>query len=136
MKIWSGYGTEHSQNLVMVGHFEDVASAEHVQELLDRLESLVSDEISAKRMEVGAGTRRFSKQMSEALSQLNIYDLAPAELEQFGYDVRVRREGAEVVVTTDESEVSAFLKVLVDNKAKVEVYSAHFFRDEKYGRGK
>jgi hypothetical protein len=120
----------------MIGHFKDVADAERVEDVLNRLEVLVNDEVSAKRMEVDGSTRRFSRPMLDALTELKIYDLGPVELEQFAYDVRVKREGADVVITTDESDVSAFLKVLIDNKARVEVYSAHFYADEKYGRGK
>lgn len=136
MKIWSGYGTEHSENLVMVGHFKEVADAEHAEDLLAQLDALVNGEVSAKRMEIGSGKERFSKPLREALAKLNVYNLGPSELEQFAYDVQVKRDGTDVVITTDETEVSAFLKILVDSKAKVEVYSAHFYKDEPYGRGK
>jgi hypothetical protein len=136
MKIWSGYGTEHSQNLVMIGHFMDLAAAEQAEDALSRLGVLIGEEVSAKRMELDGGTSRFSKHVLDALSDLKIYDLGPRELEQFAYDVRVKRDGTDVIVTTDEPDISAFLRVLVDHKAKVEVYSAHFYTEEKFGRGK
>lgn len=41
-----------------------------------------------------------------------------------------------MILTTDESEVSAFLKVMIQKEAKVEVYSAHDYPDTEYGRGK
>lgn len=136
MKVWTGYGSEHSQNLVMIGRFETAADAERAKTLLDKLEGLVAEEMEEKRLEVGKGNQRFSDKVRDALSALNVYSLGPAELEQFAYDVRVRREGSIVVITTEESEVSAFLKILVDGKAKVEVFSAHFYPDEGYGRGR
>ena len=44
MKIWKGFGSEHSANMVLIGHFKDVQSAtetknwiEEFQELLKRL---------------------------------------------------------------------------------------------------
>jgi len=38
--------------------------------------------------------------------------------------------GSRIVVTTDELEVSGFLKLMVDKGAKVEVYSAHDYPDK------
>jgi len=38
--------------------------------------------------------------------------------------------------STDEIEVSALLKILLDKGARVEVYSAHVYPDTEYGRGK
>jgi rRNA maturation endonuclease Nob1 len=135
MKVWLGYGTEHSQNLVMIGHFKDVADAERAEEILNQLEVLVNEEVSEKRMEIGKGSQRFSDRVRDVLyKDLKVYDLGPSELEQFAYDVRVKREGANIVITTDESDVSAFLKLLIDQKAKVEVYSAHFYPDSEHGR--
>jgi hypothetical protein len=136
MKVWSGYGSEHSQNLVMIGRFETAADAERAKMILDKLEGLVADEVEAKRLEVGKGNQRFSDKVRETLRALELYSLGPAELEQFAYGVRVRREGSTVVITTDESEISAFLKILVDGKAKVEVFSAHFYPEDGYGRGR
>jgi hypothetical protein len=46
-------------------------------------------------------------------------------MEQFMFDVSVDIKGSKVVITTDESEVSAFIKVLLDKGAKVEIYSSH-----------
>lgn len=136
MKIWTGYGSEHSQNLVMVGRFETAADAERAKILLDELEGLVAEEVEAKRFEVGKGNQRFSDVLLAKLRALNVYSLRPSELEQFAYDVRVHREHSTVVITTDESEISGFLKILVDSKAKVEVFSAHFYPNEGYGRGR
>ena len=136
MKIWTGYGSEHSQNLVMVGRFMNEVDATRAKSLLDKIAALVAEEVDAKRLTVGNGNQRFSDTVRDALSALSVYSLAPAELEQFAYDVRVKHEGKAVVITTDESEVSAFLKILIDGKAKVEVFSAHSYPDEGYGRGR
>ena len=45
-------------------------------------------------------------------------------------------EDDKVVVTTNESDVSAFLKVMIDKGARVEVYSAHDYPETQCGRGK
>ena len=40
----------------------------------------------------------------------------------------------EIILTTDEIEVSAFLKILFDKGARIEVYSAHSHPDTGHGR--
>jgi hypothetical protein len=134
MKVWAGYGSEHSENLVMIGRFADANDARQAKDLLDRLTTLANDEQTAGRLEAGKAPRRFSDQVREILWAANLHSLGPTELEQFLYDVTVKLEGKDVVIRTEEIEVSAFLKVLVDGKAKVEVYSAHFHPDEGKGR--
>ncbi len=62
--------------------------------------------------------------------KIYLYTIGPPEVEQFAYDVNVKLDAARIVVTTDESDVSAFLKVLVDHGAsRVEVFSAHFYKE-------
>jgi hypothetical protein len=49
------------------------------------------------------------------------------------YEFDAKREGEKVVITTEEMEVGAFLKILVNRGARVQVYSAHDFPGE-FGR--
>ena len=44
MKIWQGYGSEHSMNLVMIGHFKDAGSAVKAKELIDSFTEFVNAE--------------------------------------------------------------------------------------------
>jgi hypothetical protein len=126
MKIWHGHGSEHSANLVMIGHFKDVTAAAKAKEVIDRLTQQVQMDCEAGQMDVGSGaTNRYTDGMMELLKKVSVYDLAPPELEQFAYDVRVNTEGNQVVVRTDESDIAAFIKVLIDRGARVEVFSAH-----------
>ena len=131
MKIWHGYGSEHSMNLVMIGHFKSSEDAEKTQELIDQLSEGLRDKI-----EVGKSGDRFSDDVLDLLKEKEIYNLSPSELEQFLYDTHARVEGDKIILTTDESEVSAFFKLMISKGAKVEIYSAHHYPDTKYGRGK
>src|SRR5438093_503385 len=129
MKIWNSYGSEHSANLVMIGKFKDAGSAEKAQAIIE--------EIKEYMMQSGDDHRdadRYSDAVMELLKRVNFFDVRPGELEQFTYDVSCRREGDRVTITTDESDVSAFLKVLVDKGARVEVYSAHTYPGTGEGR--
>lgn len=135
MKIWYGYGSEHSMNLVMIGQFNDARDAEKAKEVIERLTEAVEANIDAGLMDVGASSDRFTDDMRDLLSKVKMYSIGPAELDQFAYDATVKVESNKVVVTTDEIDVSAYLKVLLDTGARVEVYSAHNYPETEYGRG-
>ncbi|RMG27908.1 MAG: hypothetical protein D6732_19680 [Methanobacteriota archaeon] len=133
MKIWKGYGSEHSMNLVMIGYFKEARDAEKVKELFDQLVSQVMQSTNGGEID-RLPKDRFTDPMLEFLREVNLYTIGPAELEQFLYDVRIDFDGDKVVITTDEVDVSAFLKVLIDRGARVEVYSAHDYPNTGYGR--
>jgi len=133
MKIWKGYGSEHSMNLVMIGHFEKVRDAEKVKRLLDQLAEQVRDDADRDPSET-VPQDRFTDRMLEFLGTVELHILSPAELEQFLYEVQVDVDGNKVVITTDEVDVSAFLKVLLDRGARIEAYSAHDYPNTGYER--
>lgn len=127
MKIWKGYGSEHSMNLVMIGQFKTIEEAEDANELIQELKGGLHNKI-----DLSSGNRltRFPDEIRDLLRRLNFYDLRTEELEQFLYDITYYTEGNKLIFETDESDVSAFLKILVHKGAKVEVYSAHDYPNE------
>lgn len=127
MKVWFGHGSEHSMNLVMVGRFKDVRSAEEARQAIESLVSQVSRE-----SETGLSTgERYSKEMLDLLRmKLRISAIKPEELEQFMYDVGIGVVDETITIKTDEVDVSAFLKVLLQRGARVEVYSAHDYPEQ------
>ena len=131
MKVWRGYGSEHSMNLVMIGQFKSVDDARKTKQTIDQLIEKLADKI-----EVGRTRNRFGDEVLALLKDANIYTLGPVELEQFLYDVSTRIEEDKLILTTDESEVSAFMKLMIDRGAKIEIFSAHDYPDAEYGRGK
>lgn len=135
MKIWKGYGSEHSANLVMIGYFREAHTAEEVNKLLEQLVIQVSNDANTSHDDA-VPKDRFTEKMLELLETTKLYSLASAELEQLIYDVRIDVDGNKIVITTDEIDVSVFLKVLIDKGARVEVYSAHVYPDTEYGSGK
>jgi hypothetical protein len=135
MKLWFGYSSEHSSNLVMIGRFKDPADASKAHQIIERITDQVLAEDREGTMMIGGGTDRYPKGMLELLSEVNVFSISPAELEQFVYDVTVKLKDETVELTTDEIDVSAFLKVLIDKGARVEVYSAHNYPETGKGRG-
>jgi hypothetical protein len=129
MKFWNSYGSEHSANLVMVGHFQSRSNAEEAQAAIDQISKYLTD--SQESYEDGG---RYSSQMLDLLMNLKIHSIQPRELDQFTYDVSTELKEDKIIVTTDESDISAFLKILIEFEAKVEVYSAHTYKGTGEGR--
>lgn len=135
MKIWYQHGSEHSANLVMIGHFEDASEATKAKEIIDALSKHVAEAQEKGTLVVGSPSERYGKEMLDLLGRLNIASIGPRELEQFAYEVTVKVKGNQVEVTTDEIDISAFLKVMFLRGARIEVYSAHNYRGTGRGRG-
>lgn len=125
MKVWQGYGTEHSMNLVMIGRFDEATEAETALDVIKQAIAVVQTEENEGRLVVGDPVDRYSDEMLRAVSELRMHNIGPRELEQFLYDVTVERHGDRIVFRTDEVEVQAFVKLLLTHGAKVEMFSAH-----------
>ena len=136
MKVWYQHGSEHSANLVMIGRFADAMEATRAKEIIDQLTRQVSADHDEGTIVLGSPSERYSNEMLSLLGRLNIMSIGSLELEQFLYDVRVEVEGSNLILTTDEIDISAFLKVMLDEGARIEVYSAHNYPDTEYGRGR
>jgi hypothetical protein len=131
MKIWNSYGSEHSANLVMIGTFKDAASAEKAKAIIDEITDFMNTSGDDHR-----NADRYSDGVMQLLQKVGFNSVYPAELEQFTYDVHSNVNGNQVVFATDEVDVSAFLKLMVERGARVEVYSAHDYpesSEEKVG---
>ena len=68
--------------------------------------------------------------MLKLLASANLYSLGPSELQQFNYHFDTTVNGSSIVIKTD-TDVSALLKVFIRKGARVEVYSAHDYPENK-----
>jgi hypothetical protein len=136
MKIWYQHGSEHSANLVMIGHFKDATEAMKTKEIIDELTKQVVEDQDNGTLVLGSPSERYGAAMLDLLGRLNVASIGPRELEQFLYDVSVEVEGSKMILTTEEVDISVFLKVMFDRGARIEVYSAHNHPDTEYGRGR
>lgn len=125
MKIWNGYGSEHSMNLVLIGRFKRAQDAEKIEKDIDKLSAQASKDDSHSISFGEPDDQRFSDDMLSLLRSLKLNTLGPADLGQLVSEHDLRREGDRITVTTDEAEVSAFVKLFIEAGAKVEVFSAH-----------
>lgn len=119
MKIWKSYGSEHSADLVMIGRFKDAQSAEDAKAAIDELTTFMSHSDDDYSEAV-----RYPDEVMKLLRKLCFHSVSPRELDQFRYDVSYQLKDTQIVLRTDEPDISAFLKLMVDRGARVEVYSA------------
>ena len=120
MKLWYGYGSEHSANIEMIGHFKSVEDARDVYKLFERLAEEANDLVDAS-----APPDHFSEDALKLLRELRVHSLQPFELEQFLYANHPELKNDRIVLSTDEIDVSAFFKLMVSNGAKVQILSRH-----------
>lgn len=125
MKIWNGYGSEHSMNLVLIGKFKRAQDAEKVEKDIDTLRAQACEDESDSIPFADPEKQRFSDDMLSLLWSLNLHILGPSEPGQLVSDHHLDREGSRITVTTDEADVSAFVKLFIEAGAKVEIFSAH-----------
>lgn len=125
MKIWNGYGSEHSMNLVLIGKFKREKDAQKVEKDIHKLSAQASKDDSHYLAFGEPEDQRFSDDMLSLMRSLNLNTLGPADLGQLVSEHKLTRIADQIKVTTDEAEVSAFVKIFVEAGAKVEVFSAH-----------
>ncbi len=129
MKIWNSHGSEHSSNLKMIGTFKTVEEANDAKNVIEQLEGFV---------ERTGGFDTYERAERFTAEQIDLYlnetkgvaSLSAREFAQFALDVRLQQAENRILITSDEIDVSAYLKVMIDCGAKVEVYSAHDYPDQ------
>lgn len=123
MKIWFGYGSEHSMNLILIGRFETVQTAEAAISRIETLRELALKELP----EPDWPTReeRMTDPYLKALWAMEIYEMSRGDVGGFAFDYQIDRTGTELEIRTDEREIQGFLKVLLHYGAKVEIFSLH-----------
>ena len=117
MKLWNAYGSEHSAKLRIIGTFKSVNDAEEAAELFNQLLELWETEPKSGES--------FSEEMREVMVRNNFMTFNENDPKQLGYFYPLENKGDKIIVDTDELEIQALLKVLINKGAKVEVYSRH-----------
>lgn len=127
MKMWFGYGSEHSANLVIIGKFRTEEEASGTAQLLEILTDTVRDDEGRGQIKAGSESTRFSDALMKVFSDTNFSSFDHKDPEQLLYDYSIERTGRDLVITTDELTIEAILKILLHGNARVEVYSAHTY---------
>lgn len=136
MKIWYGFGSEHSANLVIIGHFKSAAEANDAINLINGAISAAAEDRDSGELEPEFKGGKFTKRLRAFLNEATQGSYANFQYGDQGellYDIDVEQDGDKVVITTDDLPIAPITKLLMNNGAKVEVYSAHDHKS-KYGR--
>ncbi len=128
MRIWNSFGSEHSMDLVMVGKFETVAEAEDAIARMEALKVLADAEWSDDSWQ--SKDERMPESLREGLMGLKLYDMGRFDVDNYAYEPTIKRDGSNVRVWTEESDVQGFLKVLINLGARVEVFSRHDWNED------
>ena len=128
MKIWRAYGSEHSMNLVMIGHFKSVKDAEKTQNLIEEL----SEKLGGK-IDIDTSLDQYEDGISKVLRETNCYILSLSELEHFQSPKTMHWKDDKIILKVDAMDASAFFKMMIDKNAKDEIFPANH---EKDGRSK
>ncbi|WP_412520876.1 DUF6375 family protein [Actinomadura madurae] len=128
MRIWHSYGSEHSMDLVLIGTFETVAGAEAAMERMEALKPL--GEAEWPDNDWRRQDERMPTALANELMKLELYDMGRSDVDIYGHDYSIERNGSTVRIRTEESEVQGFLKVLIHLGARVEVFSRHDWNED------
>jgi hypothetical protein len=124
MKVWVGYGSEHSANLVIIGEFSDATKASETLKLLNDAVSVAQSDEAAGHITAGDVKKHFSDAQLEFLRKTNL-SLGYGGPEQLLNEFSAKQDGKKLVITTEDDEINTFLKILLHGSAKIQVYSAH-----------
>lgn len=126
MKIWHSYGSEHSAQLVMIGRFKTIEDADGAHKALEEIHEYMRNHSPDLHQAV-----RYPPELVALLKRLNLHNLSVHEIDQFSYDVSSTLKRDEVIIDTNEPDISAYLKVMVDRGARVEVFSTISYPEEE-----
>lgn len=123
VKIWNGFGSEHSMNLVMIGHFQTVTEAVAAEQAFAVLKDLAEEPWSDDNW--SASDERMPDEMADALRGMKLYEMGRFDVDNFAFDHTVERIQDKIQIWTDEYDIQGFLKLLLHHGGKVEVFSRH-----------
>lgn len=123
MKIWTGQGSEHSARLVMIGRFSGPEQARATEEAFRRLQDIAGHSLPERDWE--DPDERIPEGVRDALAQLGLYEFTRNDLENFRYEHSVSRDGVELELSTEEMDILGFIKLMLRDGAKLEIYSRH-----------
>lgn len=132
MRIWNGYGSEHSMDLVLIGRFQTVTGAKAAEERMEALQALA--EAAWSDDDWRSPDERMPRELGESLREMKLYDMGRHDVDNFALDHNVTRTAETVRIWTDESDVQGFLKVLLHYGAKVEIFSRHEWDEDAITR--
>lgn len=98
MRIWNGYGSEHSMDLVLIGRFQTVTGAKAAEERMEALQALAEDKWSDDDWR--SPDERMPRELGQALAEMKLYDMGRYDVDAFALDHSVTRTAETVRIWT------------------------------------
>ena len=123
MKIWTGYGSEHSANLVMLGKFKTPEDATNFLAELEKLERLIQEDDSGDDV-----FSEFPKKIMDEIFHGHIRfcnDFAPKDLDDFRMNLqRYQRDDDQTILEfkSDETGWAGLIKMMLNAGARIELF--------------
>ena len=135
MKVWSGYGTEHSANLVIIGNFKTIEAAAKTKKQIEDLSELALAEYDERDCEASLQKLACGKMSKEILDYYSANNIGGGRFELQGLinDYSMDQKGKDLIITTNDIDINAFLSYMISSEAKVQEFSAHNYKSA-YGR--
>lgn len=131
VKVWNGYGSEHSANLVLIGRFKTAQDAETLQQIMEELTESAQADYENGDVDPWEKTDRYSELTQKKLDSLSAYNLSPAEFADFAFiQAFFDRKESTLTLRTDNDTLGGLIKLMVKFGARVEVYSADYYTDK------
>jgi len=115
----------------MIGRFTSADDAEVARREFEQLMDVVQSEFDYDTFEEDDLSVYSNDAIKSILEELKLYDFSSRDVEDFAREHSIRREGNELRIRTDETDVNGFLKFLLNKRARIEIYSAHDVPDEQ-----
>lgn len=120
----------------MIGTFKTARDASKAMQDLERLMDIAADSIDFDRFDENPMIWYTDPTVRAILEELHLHYFSSEDIRQLVGDHQVKpsvRSDHELVLWTDENDLGAFLKYLIDRAARVEVFSAHDYPESAAG---
>ena len=128
MKVWRGFGSEHSANLRMIGHFKTADDASLAERQLQQLCELAMS-VDLDSFDENPMAWYLDEPLRRSLQELGLYQFSAEDIASLVGEHLIERHRDEVRIRTEEIAVSGLIKFLIEKHARIEVYSAHDYPD-------
>jgi Family of unknown function (DUF6375) len=115
-------------DLVLIGTFETASAAEAAEERMKALKTL--SEAEWRDNDWRGAFERMPDAILDELIKLNLPTMGRYDIDNYAFEHSLERSGSTVRITTEESEIQGFLKVLLQLGARVEVFSRHEWNED------
>lgn len=129
MKIWNGYCSEHSANIVMIGRFRTAKAARDAESDLSALIARIRDRFDYDQFDEDPFSAFSDQTLLDLLTDFRLHGFSPDDVEQLARDHSVTSQGVQIEVRTQESDINGFMKFMICKHAHIEIYSAHDYPD-------